>query len=806
MLDLKAFRRGAASLADLLPYAFLVDDGVVLTKDGSMLAAWEFRGKDTASSTPEELAHVSEQVNQALMMLDSGWMMQVDAVRNPATAYPEPELSHFPDKISVMIDEERRAFFSKSTCFETRTILTLTFKPTVSSTAAMLGDRQTFEKVLERFNQDITNFESILGGVLELTRLNEYEEADEHGSRHRYSDLLSHIQECLTGELQPIMLPRDCAMFLDNLLGSEDLIGGLEPRLGAKEIAAISIDGFPESSWPAILDLLTSLPLSYRFNLRFIFKDQQEAIAEVEGKRKEWGQKKWNPFDIYFNNPNARANRDAAVMEEDAQQAKARAQSGDVGFGKLTSTVILLHKDREFLHECARYVQNILRNRMGFGSRVETYNALEAWRGSLPGDWFSNMRDALISTRNLSHLMPLASVWPGAHVCPCPFYPPNSPPLMVCTTGGSTPFRFNLHAGDLGHTLILGPTGAGKSTFLALLCAQFRRYQGAQVFAFDMGMSMFPLCMAVGGAHYDIGGDDSKLAFAPLRHIDESDSEFAWACDWLCGLLEIQGGAPLTAEEREVVALTARKLCGNPPDERTIYHYMNLLSYGSESRLRSALSPFCDAGPMAKYMDAPQDNFGLSDFLVFEIEELMKMGDNNAVPILLYLFHCIEKSLDGRPTIIVLDEAWVMFGHPVCRAMVREWLKVMRKKNCAVVMATQSLSDAAGSGILDVVAESCPTKVYLANLAARDSQKGIYQTMGLNATQIEIIAQGVEKRDYYVEARGLGRRQIQLALKECPKTLAFVGSSGKEDIATIKSLISRYGDEWPQHWLDFKKA
>ena len=373
MLDLRHFRRDAASLADLLPYIFLVDEGVVALKDGSLMAAWEFRGKDTASSTMEELAHAAEQVNQALMSLDSGWMMQVDAVRSPVAPYPAPELSHFPDKISAMIDEERRRFFSKSTCFETRTVLTLTFKPSYSATVAMLGDKQSFEKALARFNQDILSFESILGGVLELSRMREYEETNGYGHSHLYSDLLSHTQECLTGELHPVMAPTDCALFLDNLLGSCDLIGGLEPRLGDKEIAAISIDGFPEHSWPAILDLLSNLPLSYRFNLRFIFKDQQEAIAEVENKRREWAQKKLNVFDNYFNNPSARSNRDAVYMEEDAEQAKARAQSGDIGFGKLTSTVILLHKDREFLHECVRYVQNILRNRLGFGSRLETY-------------------------------------------------------------------------------------------------------------------------------------------------------------------------------------------------------------------------------------------------------------------------------------------------------------------------------------------------------------------------------------------------------------------------------------------------
>lgn len=805
MLDFRGYNSRPKGLADLLPYAFLVDDGVVLTKDGSLLTAWEFRGRDTASSTEDELTYVSEQVNQALMHFGTGWMMHVDAIRSATTRYPDPASSHFPDRVSRMIDEERRSFFSGALCFETRTILTLAYKPGRGLTQAMLGNQQTLGKVLDRFQTEAANFEATLDGILAMSRLRDYWQEDSCGQRHLFSPLLSHLQECLTGELQPVMVPQETAMFLDGLLGSQDLVGGLEPKLGPNELLVISIDGFPENSWPAILDMLSSLPLAYRFNLRFLFKDQQEALAELEERRKTWAQLTFSFLDKFFENPNARANRDALNMNEDAEEAIAKAQGGELGFGRLTATVVLMHEHRETLDDLARAVQNQLRNQMGFGSRVETYNALDAWRGTLPGEWQCNMRDSLVSTRNLAHLMPLASVWPGAATAPCPFYPPNSPPLMVCTTDGSTPFRFNLHVGDLGHALILGPTGAGKSTFLALICAQFRRYAGAQIFAFDKGLSLFPLCMAVGGAHYDIAGDGESLSFAPLRHLDESDGEFAWACEWLAGLVELQGGAPLTAGEREVIARAAQTLKNNQPGQRTLTHFLGLLSFSPDNRLISALSQFCGDGPLAKYMDDSQDSFEAGTFSVFEIEHLMKMGDHAAVPILLYLFHCVERALKGQPALVVLDEAWVMLGHPVCRAMVREWLKVMRKKNCAVVLATQSLSDATNSKILDVVAESCPTKVFLANPeAANGSQKPLYQLLGLNERQIGIIARGRMKGDYYVEARGVGRRQMQLALDKCPRTLAFVGASGQENLAAIRTLIRRYGAAWPEKWLEAK--
>jgi type IV secretory pathway VirB4 component len=110
----------------------------------------------------------------------------------------------------------------------------------------------------------------------------------------------------------------------------------------------------------------------------------------------------------------------------------------------------------------------------------------------------------------------------------------------------------------------------------------------------------------------------------------------------------------------------------------------------------------------------------LSDFTVFEIEELMNLGEKFALPVLLYLFRRIERALNGQPAVIILDEAWLMLGHPAFRAKIREWLKVLRKANCLVLMATQSLSDAANSGILDVIVESTATKIFLPNVYARD--------------------------------------------------------------------------------------
>ena len=803
MLKLADYRSKAKGLPDLLPYAALVAPGVILNKNGSFLAAWEVRGQDTASSTPEELAYVSAQFNNAVRLLGTGWMLHVDAIRAGHRAYPAPAKGHFPDFVTRIIDDERREFFNagegKERCFSTSVVFTVTFKPNFNA-AKMAGKAQAgvassgaLEKALTQFQNTLGELEDALSSVLHMQRLAERTAFYADGEAYTQSDLLSHLQHCISGELQPMRVP-ERFMYLDALLGSQPLVGGIAPRLGDRHLAVISIDGLPQESYPAMLAELDGLPLEYRFSSRFLCLDQYDAAKEINSYRKGWRQQVYRFLDQFFNNPSARANRDALLMAEDAETALTEVQGGFVGAGYLTSCIVLMHENPEQLQDWARELRRVIQT-LGFGCRIESINALEAWLGTHPGNGFANLRRPMVNTLNLADLLPLATVWTGSPVCPCPFYPPNSRPLAVLTTDKSTPFWFNLHAGDLGHTLIFGPTGAGKSTLLAFIAAQFRAYENSRIFAFDKGMSMFPLCLGAGGSHFNIG-HTGQLAFAPLQRIAESESECAWAEEWIASLMELQG-FPVMPSHRNAIHTAMQSLAANPEHLRTLTNFYHVVQ---DREIKEAIQHYTVQGAMGRLLDADTDTLSLSPFMVFEIEELMNLGDKNLIPVLTYLFHRIEKALDGNPTILILDEAWIMLGHPVFRAKIHEWLKVMRKANCGVILATQSLSDAKNSGILDVLVESCPTKIYLPNLSARqEAQRDLYTAMGLNETQLGIIASATPKRDYYVVSPH-GRRQVQLALG--PKTLAFVGHSDKESIARIQELSALHGPHgWQETWL-----
>ncbi len=807
MVALKSFRHSGPSFADLVPYAGLVDNGVILLKDGSLMAGWYFAGPDSESSTDAERNEVSRQINAILSRLGSGWMIQVEAIRVQTGDYPAEDDCHFPDPVTRAIDAERRAHFQKERGhFESRHALILTWRPPeprrsgltryvysdATSRSATYAD-----KALDSFLASIREVEQYLANVVSIRRMMTRETAERGGFRvARYDELFQFIRFCITGENHPVRLP-EIPMYLDWLVTAE-LQHGLTPLVENRFLGVVAIDGLPAESWPGILNSLDLMPLTYRWSSRFVFLDTEEARAKLERTRKKWQQKVRPFFDQLFQTQSRSVDQDAMQMVAETEDAIAEASSQLVAYGYYTPVIVLFDEDQSRCQEKCEAIRRLIQAE-GFGARIETLNATDAFLGSLPGVSYANIREPLINTRNLADLIPLNSVWSGSPTAPCPFYPPGSPPLMQVASG-STPFRLNLHVDDVGHTLIFGPTGSGKSTLLALIAAQFRRYSQAQVFAFDKGGSMLPLTLGLNGDHYQIGSDFASsaegevrgLAFCPLAELS-TDGDRAWASEWTETLVALQG-VTITPDYRNAISRQIGLMAESPG--RSLSDFVS----GVQMReIKDALHHYTVDGPMGQLLDAEEDGLALGAFQCFEIEELMNMGERNLVPVLTYLFRRIEKRLTGAPSLIILDEAWLMLGHPVFRDKIREWLKVLRKANCAVVLATQSISDAERSGIIDVLKESCPTKICLPNGAAREpGTREFYERIGFNERQIEIVATALPKREYYVVSPE-GRRLFDMALG--PIARSFVGASGKEDLKRIRALHSEHGAAWPCPWL-----
>lgn len=803
-MRIKKHRSKDEAFADLLNYAAVVGDGVIINKNGSFMASFFYEGTDNASATEQERNQIAARINKAINGLGNGWMMHVDAIRTPAPSYIPRSASYFPDRVSAAIDEERRRIFERiGSLFEGSFLVTFTwFPPALAEkkfTDLMFDDEkievddETLSRsLIDQFSRQIDTLEANMSHAVNVQRLRSSKEVREDGSVATLDQMLEYLQYCITGEHHPVSLPSN-PIYLDNLIGNQEFWPGITPRIGKNFIQVVDIGGYPTESYPGILSKLAELPCEYRWSTRFIFLDNHDAISRLEAFRRKWKQKV-RGFVAQLFNTNGYIDEDAARMVGDASAAIAETNSGMVSQGYLTNVIVLMNQDRKTVEEAAEYMRKAV-NGLSFAARVETINTVDAYLGSLPGHGVENVRRPLVNSMNVSHLLPTSTIWPGEANAPSPMFDMGAPALMHGLTAGNTPFRFNLHVRDLGHAFMFGPTRAGKSTHLALIAMQWRRYRNARIFSFDKGQSMYPTCRGVGGKHFMIGGDHSQLNFAPLSRLD-SPSQCAWAMEWIESIL-VLNGVTVGPEHRNAIAAAIKSMAEN--EDKSLSDFTVACQHDD---IREALAQYTVDGNMGHLLDAEADSLDISDFMTFEIEDLMNMDQKYALPVLLYLFRRIEEALDGNPTLIILDEAWLMLGHPRFREKIREWLKSMAKKNASVLMATQQLGDAIKSGIVDVIVESTACRIFLPNPnAISDEAMPHYVAMGLNSRQIEIIASATPKRDYYYVSEK-GRRLYQLALG--PLALAFVGATEVPQIKAIRRLDEEFGDAWVDEWLRSK--
>ncbi len=792
MMSLQEYRTKSASLADFLPWVALVGPGVVLNKDGSFQRTARFRGPDLDSATPAELVAVTSRLNNALRRLGSGWAVFVEAQRSPAQAYPQ---SHFPDPVSALVDRERREQFREEGAhFESGYYLTLLWMPPPEEAARAEGWLYEGKASTGVDPQELVkSFADRTDRVLHLVEgfMPEAAWLDDAAT-------LTYLHSTVSTRTQRVRVP-ETPVYLDALLADEPLTGGLEPMLGAHHLRTLTITGFPTATFPGLLDELNRQAFPYRWSTRAIMLDKTDATKLLSKIRRQWFAKRKSVAailkEVMTNEQSVLMDSDASNKAADADIALQELGADHAGIAYVTATVTVWDRDPALAAEKLRLVEKVIQGR-DFTCTIEGMNALEAWLGSLPGHVYANVRQPPISTLNLAHLIPLSAVWAGAerdeHF--------GDAPLLYGKTEGSTPFRLSLHVGDVGHSLIVGPTGAGKSVLLALMALQFRRYKGSHIFAFDFGGSIRAAALGMGGDWQDLGGalhaeegDSAAVALQPLARIDNA-GERAWAAEWLAAMLAGEGMViDPAAKEHLWSALTS--LASAPLAERTLTGLAVLLQ---SQELKQALAPYLIGGPWGRLLDAEQERLGEASVQAFETEGLI--GASSAAAVLAYLFHRIEGRLDGSPTMIIIDEGWLVLDSPAFAAQLREWLKTLRKKNASVIFATQSLADIETSAIAPAIIESCPTRIFLPNERAAEPQIArVYERFGLNDRQIEILSRATPKRDYYCQSRR-GNRLFELGLGDV--ALAFSAASSKTDQIRIAELVAAHGrDGFAAAWL-----
>ena len=788
---LKEYSEEKGKLSSYVPWICLIDKGVVLNKNGTLQKTLKYRGYDLDSSTVYELKNINAKLNDVIKRLGQGWSLNVEARRKRCTDYIEAENEILAIDI---IEKERKLNFLENEHFESEYYLTIVqLIPTDNS--KKVGEifleyakkSEILDKTLENFNKEFKKILNLFKEIfLEVTELDDEE-------------TYTYLHSCVSTKTDKVVVP-EIPYAMANYLCDSDLVGGLKPKLRGKEIRCISIQGFPNYTVPGFFDVLNRLNIPYRWITRFLMLSKLEALSKMEKKYKNIFSQRLSLFQRVYAELTGEKEENSRKLNEDAlnKANEVRTQialtAGDyVSQGFYTCTLIV---DGDSIDEVEERVDVISKtiNNMGFITIEESINSVEAFLGSIPGNITNNIRMPILNTITLSHLLPVSSVWGGdswnKHL--------NAPPLIYTKTKGSTPFRFNIHIEDIGHSAIVGPTGYGKSVLLGLIASSFMKYKDSRVYFFDKDASSRVLTYAVGGEFHDLGNDE--LSFQPLANI-EIVEEKEWAYGWILEILE-QENVKVSPTQKEKIWKALDNLAKTPIELRTISNFYTSVN---DREIKEALIPYKIGGALGKYFDSDKDTLNFSRWQVFEMNQVIN-NKKGITPLLSYIFRRIENSLDGNPCIIILDECWMFFDNPIFAAKIREWLKVLRKKNCSVIFATQELGDILNSKLFTTVLDACQTKVFLPNPNAfADNYIPIYEKFGLNKTEIEIISKATKKKEYYYKSTK-GSRLFELDLKE--KTLSLIASSdlAKQNKAKELKEIYRNANDFTREWLSYGES
>ena len=755
------------SFAEVLPYAGLVENGIMVTKDAELLRTARVVARDLDYAENYEVAQCLRNINNSFRFLGEGWTLYIDSIRRQVTV-PRGYYSETTPEAARRFEAARGAAIGR--LYQTEFFVSLVYSIAEKKTAERFLFKSANEKE-DSITSDLARFVSVSDDVFSLyaSSFGELEILDSEA-------LLAYLHGCF-GEYHPVKAP-EVPFYLDWYLSDAKFIPDSICRLDDDYVVTASIHDFPGTTHVGMMNALMRVEGEFRVSTRFRFVSKGSARAAIKRIRAS-DYKKRKGIGAIFSEAITKEetqleDTEALARASESSSALESLAQGDMQFGYATTAIVVRNRSHRAARATLERVRKVV-NELGFVCKEETLNNPLAFLGSLPGNLRFNPRAPLISTRNLTHFFPISATWPGSwrnehlHAELGVDYP------HMVTRSGSGSFHLNLNVGDVGHTLIVGPTGAGKSILLNTLALQWLRYPGVRVVFFDKDRSSLAACTNAGGIFYEIGaeGAGGAIRLNPFGDVASRDHRL-WLAQFLAAFIRMKGFAVNPAKEEELFK-TLESMVSMAPED---LNFRTFQSAVQDTEIRSVLNAFTE-GEFSGLFSSGKDDFAMSAWTTFEMNALMQMGDEVVRFVLGYLFAKLGRMFDGTPTLLVLDEAWLFLDHEVFRAMLRDWLKTLRKKNVYVVLATQEIADAQ-STIFSTIVNACLTKILLPNVQAGQSENArLYKDLGCSDGDVDALREAQPKREYfYLSAKG--RQMFELCLDKTQLDILLRVESAEE--------------------------
>ena len=772
--------RETGAMSTLINLYGFVDDGVFLTKSGDLGIVLAVGGVDYECLDAGPREAVTRRFEVALRLWDEHTRLYQYVLKRHSIALPDP--SHPHPAVDALLRRRHACLDAKQADLYT-----------VALYLVVLAERGPHGEVWrprlrQAVREPVTTIREWLSTSRTVVRLDDDLERRRVHLRHQVDAFVLQLEDTV----HPRVLPkREAFTFFRRLVNyapakadgvrlREDAFldfdvceSALEChrthlRLDDAYVRVVTLKEPPTQTFPHLFQALYEIPS----NLLLVSEWQREGQAavrrEIHAKRRHFHNAKVSLANYVTESSTAPADLlvddSAAALVRDLGACLTELTLHGRYFGQYTMTVVLYDRDPLALE---RSVAACTKAFAAHDAQVtdERYNLLNAWLATVPGNAPYNVRSMHLLNTNYADLSLLfaqdAGAETNAHL--------GRESLAVLETTQGTPYHLNLHVEDVGHTLVLGATGSGKSFLLNFLIAHLQRYS-PQTLIFDLGGSYDALTTYFGGRVLRIALDRSGFTINPFC-LPPTPPNLQFLFAFVKVLIQTGGQYAMTRADDQALYEQIESVYALDPDQRRLFTLANILPRA----LNQQLQRWVQGGQYAALFDHVEDTVTLAPFQYVDFEGLD--GVPLVVePLLFYLLHratamVADPTQSGTLKVFVLDEAWRFLRDPTIRAYVTEALKTWRKKNACVLLATQSSEDLQRSELLRVAIESCPTTCFLAN---PQIDRAVYQELfHLNETEAACIATLVPRQQLLLKQPGVAK---VLNLHVDPRNAALFGA------------------------------
>jgi type IV secretion system protein VirB4 len=778
--------------AENLHYGYFAADGMLRLRTGGTMVGFEISGPGHESASAHDVRAACERFTSSLAHFGTGDLLHLIVHRVAAPEYPERQ---FPNRAAYLVDRERARQFADERYYRNlaRFYVANQDESAVANQLKALffastehQNRGSRELQMERFFHRVDKWHDVMASTLHPRRM---------GSRAMFRDIILAVNGTnYDAPLPPHGTP------LHHVIGQQDFVGGSTPKIGQNYVRPVTLV-YP---WPArtteqALGVLLTHPGELMLSCRWVALDQADAEHVLKLERKRFvreangtGIKQWmiNAFNL---KQRPTADHDTEEMIAECDGALSQLAKG-MPYGWATITALVRGPDADEVNSRGRQMFKDLAD-IGHGSRLEDAAAVEAIKGAWPGQGTANPRRPVLSGANYCEIAIPVSRWEGTPEIDSSFFPKGTDAPLIVSGTGAEPFFVPSHIRSVGHTLVIGPTTAGKSVLLAAIIVALVVLPNARIVWLDRDFSSFVLTHALGGTYIELAADNSS-PLCPFQWLDVENGT-AWLFDWFVRLFKrwaLDLNAEQAADLRTALALAKFQQL------RRLGVFMRLLQ---DSQLRGILANYATGGQWGHVFDGEPTPIARHMLTTYEMRHLDALGERVSGPAEELIVHDAEVGLGADPTFVVIDEARWMLGSAVSLPFIDRALRTFRKYNGAIILATQSLAEIESSEVRSLLLESTAIKTFLPNHAAAGERvHALYAQLGLGEKEISIIAAAIPQCDYLCTTE-YGARLFRLDLGALAGALC--ASTGANDVAKARALLAEYGREgFLDAWLHAK--